>query len=166
MILSAYGTIQQGIIVVFKLHCICWCVFVALVNSPPANSSYQRQESNQACAICRMTVMLVEGLELYASLSQRGVRGEIRFSGDEEVYRVHIKMPLSILGNTRIFADLSRNFSFIRSCRKHNFMLNIQIRFSKQKEKITKLSISLKKQGALSRSTGKQINMLYINRTL
>jgi hypothetical protein len=46
-----------------------------------------------------MTVMLVEGLELYASLSQRGVRGEIRFSGDEEVlYRVHIKRPLYIFG--------------------------------------------------------------------
>jgi hypothetical protein len=50
-----------------------------------------------------MTVMLVEGLELYASLSQRGVRGEIRFSGDEEVYRVHKKMPLKIFGKTQKF---------------------------------------------------------------
>ncbi len=63
--------------------------------------------------------MLVEGLELYASLSQRGVRGEIRFSGDEEVYRVHIKLPLSIWKRKKC-ADLSGTFSFIRSCRKQN----------------------------------------------
>jgi hypothetical protein len=28
--------------------------------------------------------MLVDSLELYASLSQRGVKGEVRFTGDEE----------------------------------------------------------------------------------
>jgi hypothetical protein len=69
-----------------------------------------------------MTVMLVEGLELYASLSQRGVRGEIRFSGDEEVY---IQGPqenasFSFRENAKKFADISGIFSFIQPYRKQN----------------------------------------------
>ena len=49
----------------------------------------------------RMTVMLVDGLELYASLSPRGVKGEVRFSGElgeeggEEVVSVEVNLEVA-----------------------------------------------------------------------
>ena len=45
--------------------------------------------------------MLVDGLELYASLSQRGVKGEVRFSGElgeeggEEVVSVEVNLEVA-----------------------------------------------------------------------
>jgi hypothetical protein len=43
-----------------------------------------------------MSLSLVAGLELYASVSQRGVRGEVRFTGAEEGSEVQVTVNLEV----------------------------------------------------------------------